>query len=140
MQETSNNTIREQYPKFKDCMECLQDGGITKFDGMRLILQEDGRVYATRLEANLAKLKEEDIEQLDIEKLPLESGGKKAMIYSQTYYCQKCLAEAVPFESSLDDMAMIIGKGLFIADGRTADRKSGKRPLRSQTHALFLKE
>lgn len=126
MQETNNNTIREQYPKFKDCMECLQDGGITKFDGMRLILQEDGRVYATRLEANLAKLKEEDIEQLDIEKLPLESGGKKAMIYSQTYYCQKCLAEAVPFESSLDDMAMIIGKGLFIADGRTADRKSGK--------------
>ncbi len=126
MQETSNNTIIAQYPKFKDCMECLQAGGITKFDGMRLILQEDGKVYATRLEANLGKLKEEDIEELAIEKLPLESTGKKAMIYSQTYYCQKCLAEAVPFGSALEDMAMIIGKGLFIADGRTADRKSGK--------------
>ena len=126
MQETSNNMITTQYPKFKDCMECLQAGGITKFDGMRLILQEGGKVYATRLEANLGKLKEEDIEELAIDKLPLESDGKKAMIYSQTYYCQKCLAEAVPFGSALDDMAMIIGKGLFIADGRTADRKSGK--------------
>ncbi len=126
MQETNNNTIAEQYPKFKDCMECLQTGGITKFDGMRLILQDGGKVYATRLEAKLGKLKEEDIEELDIEKLPLESDGKKAMIYSQTYYCQKCLAEAVPFGAALDDMAMIIGKGMFIADGRTADRKSGK--------------
>ncbi len=126
MQEMNNNTVIEQYPKFKDCMECLKAGGITKFDGMRLILQEGGRVYATKLEANLGKLKEEDIEELAIEKLPLESNGKKAMIYSQTYSCQKCLAEAIPFGSALDDMAMIIGKGLFIADGRTADRKSGK--------------
>ena len=128
MQETINNTNRiiEQYPKFKDCMECLQAGGITKFDGMRLILQDGGKVYATKLEANLGKLKAEDIEELAIDKLPLESAGKKAIIYSRTYYCQKCLAEAVPFGPALDDMAMIIGKGLFIADGRTADRKSGK--------------
>lgn len=98
----------------------------SNFDGMRLMLQADGTVFATKLDTDLKKLKEEDIEILDMKRLPLPKKGKNAMIFSQTFYCQKCLAEANPFAASLDDMAQIIGPAVYVADGRTADRSSGK--------------
>ena len=133
---------KEQYPKFKECMDYLTAGGVSNFDGMRLMLQADGTVFATKLDTDLKKLKEEDIEILDMKRLPLPKKGKNAMIFSQTFYCQKCLAEANPFAASLDDMAQIIGPAVYVADGRTADRSSGKslkKALKKANGCLVLR-
>lgn len=133
------NAIWEQ---FKMCAEILDSNGFAKAEGTRLLFEADGKVYGTKIGADISKLTEEDIEQVKVKRLPVPKKGKKAMIYSQTFYCQKCLAEAVPFAASLDDTAQIIGKGVFVADGRSAEHAAGKslrKALKKNNGCLVLR-
>ena len=101
---------------------------------------EDG-VYGTIHGAKLDDLRPEDVEKLRISNLPMSAAGMKAMVYSQTPYCQRCLAEGVPFRASIDDMAQIIGPAVYIADGRPKEKKNGKslaKAVRHSTGAFVL--
>lgn len=128
--------------QFKECADILTANDFAKAEGTRILFEAEDKVFGTKIGVDLSKLCEEDIEETEIKRLPLSRKGKKAMIYSQTFYCQKCLAEAVPFAASLDDMAQIIGPAVYVADGRTADRSSGKslkKALKRSNGCLVLR-
>lgn len=111
-------------------------------DAAMLVLDTDNGVYGTKYGANLADLKPEEVEKLAIKNLPMSKSGMKAMVYSQTPYCQKALADARPFKPSLDDMAQIIGHAAYIADGRDNNAKAGnslKRALKKTTGCFVLR-
>lgn len=130
------------WEEFKACAESLSSNGFAKAEGTRILFQADGKVYGTKIGADISKLTEEDIEQVKLKRLPVPKKGKNAMIYSQTFYCQKCLADAVPFATSLDDMAQIIGQGVFVADGRSAEHAAGKslrKALKKNNGCLVLR-
>ena len=137
-----NNINREIFMQFKECADILTANDFAKAEGTRILFEAEDKVFGTKIGVDLSKLCEEDIEETEIKRLPLSRKGKKAMIYSQTFYCQKCLAEAVPFAASLDDMAQIIGPAVYVADGRTADRSSGKslkKALKRSNGCLVLR-
>lgn len=130
------------WEQFKECADILNANGFAKAEGTRILFQEDGKVYGTKQGADISKLTEDDIEQINVKRLPVPKKGKNAMIYSQTFYCQKCLAEAEPFPASLDDAAQIIGKGVFVADGRSAEHAAGKslrKALKKNNGCLVLR-
>lgn len=130
------------WEEFKACAYILNENGFAKAEGTRILFQTDGKVYGTKQGADISKLTEADIEQLNVKRLPVPKKGKNAMIFSQTFYCQKCLAEAVPFATSLDDAAQIIGQGVFVADGRSAERAAGKslrKALKKNNGCLVLR-
>lgn len=136
------NITREIFQQFKDCADILAGNGFAKAEGTRILFEAGEKVFGTKIGADIANLKEDDIEEVKMKRLPMSRKGKKAMIFSQTFYCQKCLAEAVPFAASLDDMAQIIGPAVYIADGRTADRSSGKslkKALKRSNGCLVLR-
>ncbi len=91
-----------------------------------LMLETEEGVFATKYGADLSDLKYDQVEKLNIKKLPMSDSGMKAMVYSQTPYCQKCLKDARAFKPSLDDMAQIIGPAAYIADGRDSNKSVGK--------------
>ena len=92
----------------------------------KLLIETAEGVYGTKDGADLSDIKEEDVEKLALEHLPLARKGMSAMVFSQTPYCQECLRDARPFKASLDDMAQIIGPTAYIADGRSSNDKAGK--------------
>lgn len=137
-----SNINREIFMQFKNCADILTANDFASNEGTRILLEADDKVFGTKIGIDIAKLSEEDIEEMEMKRLPLSRKGKKAMIYSQTFYCQKCLAEAVPFAASLDDMAQIIGPAVYVADGRKADRSSGKslkKALKKSNGCLVLR-
>ncbi len=136
------NITRKIFQQFKDCADILKANGFANAEGTRILFEADEKVFGTKIGADIANLKEGDIEEVEMKRLPMSRKGKKAMIFSQTFYCQKCLAEAVPFAASLDDMAQIIGPAVYVADGRTADRSSGKslkKALKRSNGCLVLR-
>ena len=74
----------------------------------KLLIETAEGVYGTKDGSDLSDIKEEDVEKLALEHLPLARKGMSAMVFSQTPYCQECLRDARPFKASLDDMAQII--------------------------------
>ena len=136
------NNKKQIFMQFKDCADILAANDFASNEGTRILLEADDKVFGTKIGIDIAKLSEDDIEEMEMKRLPLSRKGKKAMIYSQTFYCQKCLAEAVPFAASLDDMAQIIGPAVYVADGRKADRSSGKslkKALKKSNGCLVLR-
>ncbi len=130
------------WEQFKECANTLAANGFAKAEGTKLLYETDGKVYGTRNGADISRLTEDDIEIVNVKRLPVPKKGKSAMIYSQTFYCQKCLAEALPFASSLVDAAQIIGKGVFVADGRSAEYSAGKslrKALKKNNGCLVLR-
>ena len=87
----------------------------------KLYIQTEQGVFTTKDNADLATLTIDDIEKLPSETLPIASKGYKAMIISQTPYCQECLRDMRGLKPSLDDMAQIIGPVATILDGRIMD-------------------
>ena len=68
----------------------------------KMMIETPKGVFATRDDADIGELREEDIEKLGIEKLPIPKAEMKAVVYSQTPCCQKALREARPFKACLD--------------------------------------
>ena len=111
-------------------------------EAARLLIGTSDGVFATRDGADLSDLKAEDVEKLPVEHLPMSRKGMSSMVFSQTPYCQKCLADARPFRASVDDMAQIIGPAVYITGGRSADTKAGKsmvKAFKNSTGAFVLR-
>ncbi len=108
----------------------------------KLLIETAEGVYGTKDGSDLSDIKEEDVEKLALEHLPLARKGMSAMVFSQTPYCQECLRDARPFKASLDDMAQIIGPAAYIADGRSSNDKAGKsmaKAFKKSTGAMVLR-
>lgn len=130
------------YELFKKYAKMMASQDYPVGDAAMLMLDTGDGVYSTKYGANLANLKPEDVEKLAIKALPTSRDGMNAMVYSQTPYCQKALRDARPFKPMLDDMAMIIGKAAYIADGRDGNAKAGKSlkgALKKSTGCLVLR-
>ncbi|MBR4411795.1 MAG: class II aldolase/adducin family protein [Firmicutes bacterium] len=105
-----------------------------------LMIDTGEGVYATKYGADLNDLKPEEVEKLNIEALPTSESGMRAMVYSQTPYCQKALREGRTFKPSLDDMAQIIGPAAVIADTSSGSvGKSLKKALGQNAGCLVLR-
>ena len=50
----------------------------------KMMIETPKGVFATRDDADIGQLREEDIEKLGIEKLPIPGAEMKAVVYSQT--------------------------------------------------------
>ena len=108
----------------------------------KMMIETPKGVFATRDDADIGELREEDIEKLGIEKLPIPEAEMKAVVYSQTPCCQKALREARPFKACLDDMAQVFGHTAYIADGRDGNASMGKsigKALRGNAGCLILR-
>ena len=104
-------------------------------EAAKLMIETTEGVFATKDSADLSDLKPDDVEKLAVEHLPLARKGMSAMAFSQTPYCQECIADARPFRASLDDMAQIIGPAVYIADGRSSNDKAGKSMAKAFKHS-----
>ncbi|MBQ6900727.1 MAG: class II aldolase/adducin family protein [Firmicutes bacterium] len=134
--------MEKTYELFKKYAKMMSDQDYHVGEAAMLMLDTDNGVYSTRYGADLANLKMSDIEKINIKALPMSRSGMKAMVYSQTPYCQKALREARPFKPSIDDMAQIIGPAAYIADGRDSNRNSGKslkKALKKNTGCMVLR-
>lgn len=100
-------------------------------DAAKMILQTSDGVFATRDGADMSDLNERDIEKLSIETLPVPKSDVKAIVYSQTPFCQQLLREARPFRACLDDMAQIFGPTAYIVDGRESNKSMGKSLIKA---------
>lgn len=92
----------------------------------KMMIETPEGVFATKDGANMGDLKENDIEKLNLDKLPLPAADMKAVVYSQTPACSRALREAKPFKACLDDMAQVFGHTAYIADGRNKNQAAGK--------------
>ena len=106
------------YELIKKYAKMMTEQGYPVGEAAKLLIETSEGVYGTKDGANLADLKLDEVEKLAVEHLPLARKGMSAMVFSQTPYCQQCLADARPFRASVDDMAQIIGPAVYIADGR----------------------
>lgn len=107
----------------------------------KMILETSDGVFETAANADLAHLKEEDVEKLDLDQLPIHKKEMKAIVYSQTPTCQKCLRDAKPFPAMLDDMAQVFGPAAYIVDGRQKNDSRGKsifKALKGNAGCLVL--
>lgn len=89
----------------------------------KMLWETGGKVYGTRDGANFKKLQENDVIELDMKRIPNLDGMSKAIVYSQTPYCQQWLRDGEGFMACLDDMAQIIGQRVFVVDGTKTPRK-----------------
>ena len=108
----------------------------------RMILQTEEGVFATKVDADLSKITEDDIEKLWVHELPIHKPEMKAIVYSQTPACMQCLREDKPFPAMLDDMAQIFGPSACIVDGREKNDSRGKsifKALKDNVGCLVLK-
>lgn len=106
-----------------------------------MMLETSKGVFATKKGADLADLKDEDIEKTEMKQLPVADRQIKAMVYSRTPFCQKCIREKKPFQAILDDMAQIIGPEVCIADGTSGEqsaREAAAKALESSTGCFVL--
>lgn len=92
----------------------------------KLMLETSKGVFVTKNGADLANLQDEDIEKTEMKQLPVADREIKAIVYSNTPFCTKCIREKKPFQAILDDMAQIIGAEVCIADG-TAGAQSAEK-------------
>lgn len=83
----------------------------------RLFLTTEGGVYATEESAKVGELTEADVKKISAQDVPALSEEMKAVVISQTPFCQRCLAENQEFRAVLDDMAQIVGPKAVIVDG-----------------------
>lgn len=127
--------MNEILKMFRECGEIISGEMLTKDVEPKILFDAGGKVIATRDGADVSNLQEEDLIVMKMKRLPIVGTGIRAMVYSQTYYCKKCLEEAIPFRASLDDMAQIIGNAVYIADGRKADRAAGKSLKKALKHS-----
>ena len=130
------------YELLKKYAKMMTEQGYPVGEAARLLIDTSDGVLATRDGADLSDLKDEDVEKLPVEHLPLSRKGMSAMVFSQTPYCQECLRDARPFRASVDDMAQIIGPAVYIADGSSADTKAGKsmvKAFKNSTGAFVLR-
>lgn len=111
-------------------------------DAAKMIIQTSEGVFATKDGADMGNLREKDIERLPMETLPIPKTDVKAVVYSQTPFCQQVLREAKPFRACLDDMAQIFGPTAYIVDGRESNKSMGKslmKALKNNEGCLVLK-
>ena len=130
------------YELIKKYAKMMTEQGYPVGEAAKLLIETSEGVYGTKDGANLADLKLDEVEKLAVEHLPLARKGMSAMVFSQTQYCQQCLADARPFRASVDDMAQIIGPAVYIADGRPSNNKAGKsmvRAFKRSTGAFVLR-
>ena len=143
MMEVVNSLTEKIFDEFKKCADVLNFYGYAKAEGTKILYEPaDGLVFGTKNSADLTKLTMDDIEQLNIKRIPYSKKGKKVLIFSQTHYCQKCLADANPFGAALDDMAQIIGPAVYVADGRSSEKTQGKslkKTLKKTNSCLVLR-
>lgn len=109
-----------------------------------IIVETPEGLFKTKLGADMANLKEEDIEKMAKTKLPVPRADMKALVYSQTPYLTKCLKEAKPFPSALDDMAQIVGPACYIIDARPGKSnkdigRAMKKAFKANTGCMVLK-
>lgn len=95
----------------------------------KMILETSEGVFATKANADLSNLTEDDIEKLWVKELPIKKADMKAIVYSQTPACQQCLQENKSFPAMLDDMAQIFGPKAHIVDGREENESRAKELL-----------
>ncbi|MBQ4649426.1 MAG: class II aldolase/adducin family protein [Firmicutes bacterium] len=134
--------MEKTYELLKKYAKMMADQEYTVGEAAMLMIDTGDGVYSTKYGADLANLKMTDVEKLAIKALPMSAAGMKAMVYSQTPYCQKALRNARPFKPSLDDMAQIIGPAAYIADGRDGNKYAGKslkRALKKNAGCLVLR-
>lgn len=134
--------MEKTYELLKKYAKMMADQEYPVGEAAMLMIDTGEGVYSTKYGANLANLKMEDVEKLTIKALPMASVGMKAMVYSQTPYCQKALREARPFKPAIDDMAQIIGPAAYIADGRDGNKHAGKslkKALKKTSGCLVLR-
>ena len=111
-------------------------------DAAKMIIQTSEGVFATKDGADMGNLREKDIERHPMETLPIPKTDVKAVVYSQTPFCQQVLREAKPFRACLDDMAQIFGPTAYIVDGRESNKSMGKslmKALKNNEGCLVLK-
>ncbi len=134
--------MEKTYELFKKYAKMMADQDYYTGEAAMLMLDTDDGVFATKYGADLADLKMSDLQRLNIKALPTSKSGMKAMVYSQTPYCQKALREARPFKAAIDDMAQIIGPTAYIADGRDSNKNAGKslkKALKKNTGCFVLR-
>ena len=134
--------MEKTYELLKKYAKMMADQDYPVGEAAMLMIDTGDGVYSTKYGADLANLKMTDVEKLAIKTLPMSAAGMKAMVYSQTPYCQKALRNARPFKPSLDDMAQIIGPAAYIADGRDGNKHAGKslkRALKKNAGCLVLR-
>lgn len=133
------NKVYEVIKKYGEMM-ALQPYTVGK--SAKFILQTSEGVFATKDGAEVGRLKESDIVKLPMNELPVPKSDVKAVIYSQTPFCQQALREAKPFRACLDDMAQIFGHTAYIVDGRDSNKSMGKslvKALKNNEGCLVLK-
>lgn len=133
--------MREVYELMKKYGKMMTEQKYSVGQAKMMIETADG-VFSTREGADMGNLKEDDIERLSMKELPTPKEGMKAIVYSQTPYCQRALKEGRPFRASLDDMAQVFGHTAYIVDGRDSNKSMGKsigKALKSNAGCLVLR-
>ncbi len=98
----------------------------------KFMLETEEGVFATRDGADFNDLKEDDIELLGIKKIPYSKGGDmKAILYSSTPYCSKCIEEGRNIAATLDDMAQVVGPSVWVVDGRRSNEDRSKHLVKA---------
>ena len=71
------NITRKIFQQFKDCADTLKANGFAKAEGTRILFEADEKVFGTKIGADIANLKEDDIEEVEMKRLPMSRKGKK---------------------------------------------------------------
>ena len=133
--------MSEIYEIFKKYGALMTSQEYSVGDHPKMVLQTEDGIFATGDGADLSDLKEEDVVRLNIGKLPVPKEDMKAIVYSQTPFCQICIKDGRSFRAALDDMAQIIGPEVSIADGRRNATENGRsllKALRKSVGCLVL--
>ena len=135
--------MSEAYEVLKKYAKMMADLDYPVGSTAKIVIQTSGGIFATRDGADFSQLAHEDVQKLEMERLPLPKADMRAMVYSSTPYCSRCLREAKPFRASLDDMAQIIGPEVYIVDGRSKNKdkaigKSFKKALKNSVGCFVL--
>ena len=137
-----SNEMVDIYEVMKKYGQMMANQPYSVGEAAKMILQTSEGVFATRDGADMGKLEENDITQLELQALPIPKGDVKAVVYSQTPFCQRALREAKPFRACLDDMAQIFGHTAYIVDGRDSNKSMGKslvKALKNNEGCFVLK-
>ncbi len=97
----------------------------------KFMLETEEGIFATRDGADFNDLKEDDIEHLGIKKLPFSHNDMKAILYSNTPYCAKCIEDGRNLAATLDDMAQVVGSSVWVVDGRRSNEDRSKHFMKA---------
>ena len=59
------NITRKIFQQFKDCADILKANGFANAEGTRILFEADEKVFGTKIGADIANLKEDDIEEVE---------------------------------------------------------------------------